>query len=112
MALCARVYEELRRTDGVQLLASRFKLWEKAPIVSFNIRGLDAGAVAARLSERGFLLRGGYHCAALAHPFLGTAEQGAVRFSPGIFNNPRQVTLFLDEVKKIAKNPAVRLNLF
>jgi cysteine desulfurase family protein len=103
MALCTRVYEELSRMPGVSLLAQSFKLGEKAPIVSFNLNKLDSNTVASRLSEQGFALRGGFHCAALAHPYLGTQQQGAVRFSPGVFNTPREVEMFLSTVRKIAQ---------
>ncbi|MBR6791375.1 MAG: aminotransferase class V-fold PLP-dependent enzyme [Oscillospiraceae bacterium] len=105
-ALCARFYGELRRTPGVFLLTKSFRAGEKAPLVSFNVRDLDAAAVSSLLSDRGFMLRGGYHCAALAHPYLGTEGQGAVRFSPGPFNTPAQTELLLREVKKIAQNPS------
>lgn len=110
-ALCARVDAGLRRIPGVTLLTKSFRLGEKAPIVSFNIGQLDSAAAAGLLSDRGFMLRGGFHCAALAHPYLGTGHQGAVRFSPGVFNTPRQAALLVEEVKKIARNPPARLNL-
>lgn len=111
MALCTRFWNELHRTPGVTLTTKSFRLGEKAPIVSFNIRDLDSAAVASRLSDCGFMLRGGFHCAALAHPWLGTEHQGAVRFSPSSFNTPGQVSMLLQEVKKIAQNPSSRLNL-
>lgn len=105
-ALCARFFEELRRTPGVTLPTKSFRPGEKAPLVSFNIRNMDAVAVSSLLSDRGFMLRGGYHCAALAHPYLGTEGQGTVRFSPGPFNTLAQTELLLREVKKIAQNPS------
>lgn len=76
---------------------------EKAPLVSFNIHEVDSNQMAAYLNEKGFALRGGFHCAGLAHQYLGTLKQGAVRFSPSVFNNAKQVNLFLGEVKKIQK---------
>ena len=103
-ALCGQFYRGLREIPGTTTLTKGFRSPEKASIVSFNIRGLDSAAAAARLSDRGFMLRGGFHCAALAHPFLGTEKQGAVRFSPGPFNTPEQVSALLYEVKKIAQN--------
>lgn len=93
----------MKSMENVDLLARSFRLGEKAPLVSFNLRGTGSAEVAAYLSDRGFALRGGLHCAGLAHRSLGTTEQGAVRFSPSFFNNPRQVTAFLAEVKKIQK---------
>lgn len=102
--LCRYVWRELSLMPGVELLTRSFCPGEKAPIVSFNLRGEDSAAVASYLSRRGFALRGGFHCAALAHRQLGTAGQGAVRFSPSHFNTDQQVLLFLNEMKKIQKN--------
>ena len=104
MALCARVYNEMKQMPNVDLIAESFRLGRKAPIVSFNIKGVDSTAVTEYLSEKGYMLRGGFHCAALAHRYFGTAEQGAVRFSPGHFNKPQQINAFLNEITKIKKN--------
>ena len=68
---------------------------ERVPIVAFNIKGMTSEEVAAALSEGGFALRGGMHCAALTHETLGTGSRGAVRFSPSAFNNMGQVTELL-----------------
>ena len=108
MALCSRVYSEMKTMENVQLVANSFRLREKAPLVSFNIRGTGSAAVAEYLSGRGFALRGGLHCAGLAHQSFGTVEQGAVRFSPSSFNNTKQVGAFLEEVKKIQKMGLLR----
>lgn len=110
-ALCVRFRKGLEQLPGIRFLTKSFHPGEKAPIVSFNIRDLDSAAVSARLSDRGFMLRGGFHCAALAHPYFGTGSQGAVRFSPGPFNTPEQTDALLREVKKIAQNPSAQLNL-
>ena len=108
MALCGRVYNEMKKMPGITLVAKSFRLQEKAPLVSFNFDGIGSAEAAAYLSDRGFALRGGLHCAGLAHRSLGTVEQGAVRFSPSSFNNTRQVSAFLEEVKKIQKNGQLR----
>ena len=58
------------------------------PTVAFNVEGKSSGDVAAYLAERGYCLRAGYHCSALAHAQLGT-ENGAVRFSPSVFSREK-----------------------
>lgn len=103
MALCMRVYNELKRMKNISLVAESFKLYEKAPIVSFNIKDIDSSRVSGLLSERGYMLRGGFHCAPLAHKQFGTDDTGAVRFSPSHFNTTKQVNAFLYEVQKIAE---------
>ncbi len=74
------------------------------PIVSFNIDGIPSSSVSGALSERGFALRGGLHCAPLAHRTLGTLPEGTVRFSPSVFNAESDVIKLLSAVKKISKD--------
>lgn len=55
-----------------------------AGVVSVTFQGMSAVDAAAALEERyGVLVRGGLHCAPLAHETLGTAPSGTVRFSMG-----------------------------
>jgi selenocysteine lyase/cysteine desulfurase len=55
------------------------------------------------LSERGFCLRTGYHCAPLAHKAIGTGEGGALRASFSIFNTANEVDALCREVKAIVE---------
>ena len=49
-------------------------------VVSFALEGMQSEEVSALLSERyGIAVRGGLHCAPLAHRALGTEENGLVR---------------------------------
>ncbi len=48
------------------------------------------------------LVRGGYHCAALAHRFAGTTETGTVRVSPSFANSQADINKLLNLVEKIA----------
>ncbi len=66
-------------------------------IVSVNIKNKDSSEIANLLDERyNIAVRGGLHCAPLAHKTIGTLHQGTVRFSYGAFNR-------LDEVKTCIK---------
>ncbi len=104
MALCAHVYNEMKNMENINLISNNFALMKNAPIVSFNINGEDSSRVSEYLSEKGYMLRGGFHCAAVAHKYFKTEKQGAVRFSPGHFNKSGQINSFLYEIKKITKN--------
>lgn len=55
-------------------------------VVSISMPGVDCGALAQYLSQRGICTRPGYHCAPIAHRSIGTEETGTVRFSFGYFN--------------------------
>ena len=73
-----------------------------APVIPFNIGKLPAEQTASLLSDAGFALRGGFHCAYTAHRKIGTAEQGAVRFAPSVFNTPAEVSGLVRAVGRIA----------
>ncbi len=74
--LLARFTEELRGS-GLELFTGE----GQSGVVSLRCPGLDAETLAQRLGERGVCVRGGLHCAPLAHESAGTLETGAVRFS-------------------------------
>ncbi len=93
-ALCERLERALGGMKGISL----YKPAKRVPIVSFNIEGFDSQAVSARLSEKGFALRGGLHCAALAHRALGTGETGTVRFSPNVFSTEKQTDMLIKAI--------------
>ena len=103
MQLCTHVWNELSRMPAVTLLEKNFRCGQKVPLLSFNVGDFPSAEIAEQLNRKGFALRGGFHCAALAHRACGTEKQGAVRFSPSFFNTQEQVRLFLAEMKKIQK---------
>jgi len=86
--LCRLFISELKDTDGITFY--RDSKAEYAPILSFNIDGFSSEEAASFLADKGFCLRAGYHCAALAHACLGT-KNGTVRFAPSVFNTETEV---------------------
>ena len=72
-----------------------------APLVSFSYKNANSFEVTEYLSNRGFALRGGFHCSALAHKTLGTEEDGLTRFSPAVFNSEIEVKKLVTELKKV-----------
>lgn len=71
---------------------------EYVPIISFNISGVPSEKTAQLLSEKGFCLRAGFHCAALAHSTLGT-DNGTVRFAPSVFSREKDVIRLVKTIK-------------
>ncbi len=98
--LCRELIARISGIEGVRILRGEGSY---APIVAFNVGNIHSADAAQFLSERGFALRGGYHCAAVAHSFLGTSESGAVRFSPSVFNNSSQVAALAESIKKLSE---------
>jgi cysteine desulfurase family protein len=74
---------------------------EAGGVLLFGIEGLSPDRVGELLSKKGFCLRTGYHCSALAHKALGT-QGGGVRASFGIFNTEAEVEMLCEEIKRIA----------
>ncbi len=104
LELCRIFCDGARSIKGITLYADitsqnsdRF-----APVVSFNVRDIHSAELSEILGKRGFCLRGGLHCAPMAHKKLGTLESGTVRFSPSVFTTKAEVTLLLHELERIA----------
>lgn len=54
---------------------------KRVSTVGFNIRGYSSNEVVRNLDKHGICVRGGIHCAILAHETLGTVDTGVVRVS-------------------------------
>ncbi len=97
-----RFYEGVKDIPGVIIygdLTSR----ERCPIVTLNIRDYDSSEVSDELLiTYNISTRSGGHCAPLAHRALGTAEQGAVRFSFSHYNTEKEVDTAIRAVKELA----------
>ena len=98
--LCELAAEGLRRFPGVKLFTDGDY---RCGILSFTAEGFSSEEVAKRLSQAGICVRGGLHCAPLAHKALGTEESGCVRLSFGEGNHPWQVRRFLKVMAQILK---------
>lgn len=96
--VCRRFISGLDDTEDI--IIYRESSAEYVPIVSFNVKGMTSERTAALLSEKGFCLRAGYHCAALAHATLGT-KGGTVRFAPSFFNTEEEAARLAAYVKNI-----------
>ena len=97
------LYEELLQIPNVILYGPSI-CENRLPVVSFNIAGKDSNEVGWVLGkDYDICVRAGYHCAPLAHKTINTLDQGAVRISFGIYNQPWEVEKCLDAIKTIAK---------
>ena len=73
---------------------------EQSGILSFCVEHMDSETVSGMLSERGFAVRGGLHCAPLAHESAGTREQGTVRVSVSPFLDDNALSAFIRAMEK------------
>jgi cysteine desulfurase family protein len=103
-----RFYHGVKTIPCVKIYGD-FSVNERAPIVTLNIGDYDSGAVGDNLAQRyDICVRSGAHCAPLMHQTLGTAAQGAVRFSFSHFNTTEEIDKGIAAVYELATElPAV-----
>jgi cysteine desulfurase family protein len=93
--LCRHFIKALSNRKNVKIY--RNENLNYVPIVSFNLGNRHSEDVANELNKKGFALRAGLHCAALAHKSLGT-ENGTIRFAPSVFNNIGEVNVLINSI--------------
>lgn len=98
--LCKYFYEEIKKNPKVRVYTADFSE-NRAPLVPFNIGDLESSEAAGIFSNDGFYLRGGFHCAYLAHKKMGTNEQGCVRFAPSAFSTMQEIQQFVAAVNRV-----------
>ena len=72
-------------------------------LVLYKNKRLSVQALSDALNAQNICARSGFHCAPLAHLALHTGEQGAVRFSFGVFNTKKEVDTLYSCLKNICK---------
>ena len=99
--ICDEIINGLRSIDGVQVYR-RGNNRRYGSVVSFNVNALHSETVAGILAQHSVAVRGGYHCAKLAHETYGTTAKGAVRLSPSEKTSKKDIKLLLNLIRKIA----------
>ena len=101
--LARRFYEGVKDLPGVTVYGD-FSTHLRAPIVTLNLGDYDSGEVSDELAERfSIATRPGAHCAPRLHTALGTAEQGAVRFSWSCMNTEEETEAAIAAVRTLAE---------
>ena len=101
-ALTRLFYEQVSQLQGVMVYGD-FDT-PHTGIVSLNIGNFDSAMVADVLStDYRIAVRAGAHCAPRMHQALGTAEQGAVRFSFSWFTTEADVQAAVSAVQDLAR---------
>jgi selenocysteine lyase/cysteine desulfurase len=97
--LSSETAEKLSGIPGVRVYYGAH--CHKGP-VSFTISGKDSENVAELLSERGIAVRGGLHCAPLAHVTAKTDTSGTARVSFSHASSARDISALVKAVGEIA----------
>jgi cysteine desulfurase family protein len=69
--------------------------------ICFNVKGVPSSDVVAYLDKHGVCVRGGIHCAILAHTQIGTVGTGAVRVSFNACNTLEEIEKFIQIIGDI-----------
>ena len=104
MKLAVEAFAQLKAMPGVTLYTPSFGFGTHVPVIAFNIAGKQSEETTALLCDAGFALRGGLHCAPLAHQKMGTMEVGAARISIGAFNTLGQVTQLCEAIENLTRS--------
>lgn len=99
--LCQMLHEELKKNSNAILYCEKPTKYKTAPIVSFNFKDYSSEKTAQLLADKNISVRGGLHCAPLAHRFYGTDTRGTVRISPSSFNKFSECEYFINTLKKL-----------
>lgn len=101
--LTERLLSGLKAISGVIVYGPNLGV-ERAPLVSFNIEGIESEDVSFILDKvYNIASRPGFHCAPDAHKSIGTLDRGTVRLSIGYFNNLKEVDTCLEAIAKHRK---------
>lgn len=101
--LCERFCAAVSKINGITIYnpITALNREKYAPVISFNFDDMNSEEGAGLLSEKGIYMRGGLHCAPLAHKKIGTINGGTIRFSPSVFTTPREVDMLIYHLKTI-----------
>ncbi len=102
MSLIQRLYVELGNIDGVELYTDYPTEESSVAVLSFNINGLPSETAAEKLSDAGFAVRAGLHCAPAAHRHMGTEDNGAVRVSVSIYNSMSEIMQLVRKIEELS----------
>lgn len=94
-ALLEQLLNGLKRLEKIVLYKAAC---HRVPTVCFNVKGVASSDVVKYLDQHGICVRGGIHCAILAHETIGTVEIGAVRVSVNFFNTAAEIDEFLQVI--------------
>ena len=98
-----KLRKAVQQIEGVTTYCATSKE-NKNPVLSFNIKGFEAGDVGTMLDvDYNIAVRTGLQCAPKVHQHIGTADiHGTVRMSVGAFTTEEDIEAAITAVKEIA----------
>jgi len=101
--LASRLYNGLRKIQGVTVIGQDFATTARTPTVSFTVEGKTPTQVCEQLASQNICAWDGHFYAIHAIEVLGLLENGGVtRMGISVYNTPEEVDFVLAEIEKIA----------
>lgn len=97
------LYRSLRHYDHLHFIGrADAREGAYAPVLAFTVDHKDSETVAEQLSQQyQIAVRGGLHCAPLAHKALGTIDSGVVRIAPSVFTSAEEMNILYHALGRI-----------
>ena len=103
--LIRKLYNALKTLKNVELYTEIPDTDHYVPLLSFNIKDMDADVVGNILDKKyGVCVRTGFHCSPLAHKYMGTGEKGTIRVCPSAFTAERDIDYLVNAVYVISSH--------
>ncbi|MFH0989637.1 MAG: cysteine desulfurase-like protein [bacterium] len=101
--LALKLYDGLRKIDGVKIFGPSFESGLRAPTVSFRMRSLSPEEVCSHLGEVGICTWDGHFYAIRSIELFGLLEKGGVtRVGVLLYNTSEEIDKLLDTVSSLA----------
>lgn len=88
----------LKKIDSVIIYDDKFP---RVSTCSINVKGISSDKLVALLDANKVCVRGGIHCAILAHEAIGTVATGTVRLSLNYMNTKQEIDTVLDILRNV-----------
>lgn len=96
--LMAHLMDGLKRIETVTVYDEEFL---RVSTCSINVNGMASDKLVALLDKNGVCVRGGIHCAIIAHEAIGTVSTGTVRLSLNYINTEQEIDAVLDILRNV-----------
>jgi cysteine desulfurase family protein (TIGR01976 family) len=105
--LAKQIFDGLQEIPGVFVVGPTFDSGQRAPTVSFTMKGKDPIEVCSRLNEKGICAWDGHFYGIRPIEVLGLLEEGGVtRVGVSLYNTEEEVKRLLEAVREIAEDSA------
>ncbi len=96
--LMTYLLDGLKKIDAVTVYDEEYS---RVSTCSININGIVSDKLVSLLDKNGVCVRGGIHCAILAHEAIGTVSTGTVRLSLNYMNTEPEIDAVLNILKNV-----------